>query len=790
MRHAIVALFVLLSTALGAQAVADAFPRPPELEPAIRFWTRIYTAVDTRGGLLHDRGDLSVVYETVHFGDASHAERVRHMRERRSHYENILAKLATGERGNLNAEEREVLALWPDDVSNARLRQAANEVRFQLGQADRFRRGIVRSGAWEPHIRRTLEDMGLPPEIAALPHVESSFNPDAWSRVGAAGLWQFTRATGRRFMRVDHIIDERMDPFAATVAAARLLEHNHSVTGDWALALTAYNHGLAGVRRAARDVGSTDIARIIAEYDGSRWGFASRNFYPAFLAAVDVDFNTHKYFGLIEMADPLVTETIEMPFYAPISALIEAFGVDRDTLYELNRALRPPVWDGLKHVPRGYVLRVPASPERPSAEEMLARVNADARYYAQLPDQYHRVQRGEALSTIARRYGVPMSEIVALNNLRSPNHIRAGQSLRLPVAGQPPISGNSYTVRRGDTLSGIAARVGMSTGALAAANSLDPSRAIHPGQKLRIDGRAIAADETTTDEPATDVVATVTDEPAAGAEVADESAATEPAADEAAAAEPPVQVAVVEADDAAPATDDTAVTTEADGVGSEPDTADAGVAPADEELVAVFDTGEDREAAGDEHQDPPSALPSDARSDSRAAADGNATTEVDLSADPSDYSVGDDDTIEVHAAETLGHYAEWLDVRASDLRQVNAMQFGTPVVIGHRLTLDFSQVDREQFERRRQTYHEQLQARFFDQFRITGTEEHRIEAGDSLWTLSLRSSNVPVWLLRQYNPDLDFDLLRPGMPVVVPAVERHPATDAAIDMDSRDDHEA
>jgi membrane-bound lytic murein transglycosylase D len=138
--------------------------------------------------------------------------------------------------------------------------------------------------------------------------------------------------------------------------------------------------------------------------------------------------------------------------------------------------------------------------------------------------------------------------------------------------------------------------------------------------------------------------------------------------------------------------------------------------------------------------------------------------------DPSDYAVhGDRATVQ--AAETLGHFADWLEVRASDLRKLNKMRFAQPVVIGNRLKLDFSHVSAEEFEQRRLEYHQSLQDEFFEAFQVTGTEQHVLEAGESLWYLAQRKYRVPVWLLRQYNPDLDFAALTPGAPLVVPVVE-------------------
>ena len=148
-----------------------------------------------------------------------------------------------------------------------------------------------------------------------------------------------------------------------------------------------------------------------------------------------------------------------------------------------------------------------------------------------------------------------------------------------------------------------------------------------------------------------------------------------------------------------------------------------------------------------------------------------------LSADPSDYSVASDHTIEVQSAETLGHYAEWLQLRASRLRYINKMKYGQALMIGRRVQLDFSRVTPEEFEQQRLAYHSELQEMFFGQFQITGSHEHVVQWGESLWLLSRRTYDVPVWLLRQYNPNLDLNAVHPGTSVIFPRVEhRHEGT--------------
>jgi membrane-bound lytic murein transglycosylase D len=239
-RIGLLALIASLWLATALAEPAGSFPRPPGLEPDIQFWIRTYTEVGTNGGFIHDDRHLDVIYESVRFpeGSSSRTQR-RQVKEAKKRYKKILLTLARGKREGLSEEQSRVLALW-----------------FQLGQSDKFRAGLIRSGAWEPYIRETLSEMGLPVELVALPHVESSYNSKARSHIGATGLWQFTRSTGRRYLRIDSSVDERMDPYTSTVAAARLLSHNRSVTGSWPLAITAYNHGAAGLRRAARRLGT------------------------------------------------------------------------------------------------------------------------------------------------------------------------------------------------------------------------------------------------------------------------------------------------------------------------------------------------------------------------------------------------------------------------------------------------------------------------------------------------------------------------------------------------------
>ena len=179
----------------------------------------------------------------------SPAEEERRIARAKKHYAAMLQRLAASNT-SLSPAERRVLALFPPGVSRATLLAASDQVRFQRGLADRFKDGYVRSGRWMPHIRKVFRERGLPEQLGLLPHVESSFNPLAYSHAAAAGLWQFMPSTGARYMRIDRAVDERYDPWRSTEGAAALMRDNYRTTGSWPLAITKHRPSIACWRHA------------------------------------------------------------------------------------------------------------------------------------------------------------------------------------------------------------------------------------------------------------------------------------------------------------------------------------------------------------------------------------------------------------------------------------------------------------------------------------------------------------------------------------------------------------
>jgi membrane-bound lytic murein transglycosylase D len=517
MRRLLTSAAALLCLILGAQAFADeAFPLPYGLEPQVRFWKRIYSEVDSGGGLIHDSRYLDVIYARIEFPDGATQRQQQDLIDAtREHYRQILLALAArASDDGLDPEAQRVLRLWPTGVTPETLRDAAENIRFQLGQADRFREGLIRSGAWHEEIVRTLRAHGVPEELASLPHVESSYNPQAYSHAGAAGLWQLMPRTGRRYLRVDRVVDERFDPFKASAAAAAYLAEGYQRTGSWPLAVTGYNSGTGGMVRAVEALGTSDVGTVLRHWDGPGFGFASRNFYTEFLAAHEIASEPERYFGRLDRDPPFEHTELVLRHRYSVRTLQRALGLDLETLRMANLALRQPFWRGRTPAPAGYVLRIPGShlpaetvakrlarlPEAPApAAPRIASHRDHGRATTRLAQaastvRWIRVRRGDTLSGLAQRHGVSMRALMATNGLRDAHKIRPGQRLKLPSptsARREPAAISRpavrwVRVRRGETLSLLARRHGVSVRELMAANGLRDADSVRSGQRLRL----------------------------------------------------------------------------------------------------------------------------------------------------------------------------------------------------------------------------------------------------------------------------------------------------------------
>ena len=362
-------LFALL--AQGAPAFAESSELPNQgLADRIEFWKKVYTQYGQDDVIIHDRIRVNLIYDVAVRGE--HGARVEAIE---SALAEIRANLETPEELSPAAKQvRDVIVANGVPLTSDSLSDLRENVHTQIGIKERFREGVIRSGRYIDSFREIFESHGLPTEIALLPLVESSFENRALSNAGAAGIWQFTRGTGRLYLTVSRRIDERLDPAKATRAAARLLRDNYSALGSWPLAITAYNHGRGGMMRAQSEVGSSDITKVIDEYKGPLFGYASMNFYTEFLAAVEVYNNYQQYFGQLALDQPTAKKS------APVAAVATV-----------------------------------AAPKKAQPVKAAA------------SDKY-KVRRGDTLVEIAQKFGLSVRELMDTNNLRN-SVIHAGQIL-------------------------------------------------------------------------------------------------------------------------------------------------------------------------------------------------------------------------------------------------------------------------------------------------------------------------------------------------------------------------
>lgn len=452
------ACFVLTAVFLPPQGVSRAaaqlsgpsalhFPVYALIAANVDFWEKIYGTHTETQGVLHDRRDLSRIYGVVSLapkntpGAAKLNEKL--MELARSHVKAMLKKFAEGGRPQ-TAEELRIHNLF-QQKNPAFFLAAAENLRVQTGLKNRFRDGVIRSGAYMPAIKRILRTLDLPLELAYLPHVESSFNPEAHSKAGAVGLWQFTRYTGKEFMTVNELVDERYDLYIASEVAARFLKENHRQLGAWPLALTAYNHGRGGMLRAKAQWGSYPV--IFANHSSQTFGFASRNFYPEFIAALRVARKLEADPSVVKER-PLISASLRLKGYAVAAELRQYFGVSEEEFRRLNPALMQPVLAGKKRIPVETVIHLPATH---FVRERIRSMPQSLLYASQTVDsvppavrqppkkkaarakpQSYVVKKGDSALSVARKFSLTLDELRRANQLNRKADVRIGQKLIIP----------------------------------------------------------------------------------------------------------------------------------------------------------------------------------------------------------------------------------------------------------------------------------------------------------------------------------------------------------------------
>lgn len=649
LKQIVIIIFSVLFVPFFSFAEDEHFPLYPEIRDNVIFWQNVYSRYTTTQGILHDDEDLSLIYEVIPLEPRS-AKNHRKINKKRiddakKKYRVILDLLSTNP-DTLNFEQKRIAALFEPNAEATTYKRAAKRIRCQIGQKNRFLEGLKRSGGYLSQIQKIFESYNLPTDLAFLPHVESSFDTEAYSKFGAAGIWQFTLGTGKRFLKIGYALDERRDPIASSHAAASLLKKNYEELNSWPLAITAYNHGAAGMKRAQKQWES--YPRIISNFRSRTFKFASRNFYSEFLAAKNVAHSYKEYFGEVHFDSPHKTQSIVLEGYAALKDIIEVFDVDVSVLAQLNPALRPPVFKGRKYLPQGYRLHLPETAT--IGKTNIASVFPRSRYHQeQKPSHFYAVQRGDTAGKIARMHKVRLSDLLLANNLDKNATIYINQNLRIPIPEKHP-------------------------SALVAS---DQSQTIEPLEIPNVPQPMLAS-----------ILPTSFNE-------SESSQTQNPIAIDTAAVQPTFKASI------------------------------------NPEIIS-----------------------------------GNLKIEKVWTEKEKIFGL-----LKVEVEETLGHYADWLEIKTQVLRNLNGLRYGRFVHIGQPLKIPLDRVSRETFEEKRFDYHKRLQEDFFSAYRIEELQPYYVRRGENIWMLSNEKFNLPIWLIQQCNPAINFHDLRHSQKIMLPLVE-------------------
>ncbi len=391
----------------------------------------------------------------------------------------------------------EPVVTW--DITVTRNERVEDWIDFLTGRnRDRTKLWLERSGKYGPMIQAELRERGMPEDLLYLALIESGFSPKAYSHAAASGIWQFIAETGRRYgLEVNGVVDERRDPVKSTQAALDYLQELHERFGSWYLAAAAYNTGENRVGRIMREMYGTERGT-----DEHFWKIAprlpreTRDYVPLMLAAGHIAKEPAKYgFTDVQYQEPLAYDVTWVPGAVALDAVAAAVALPVDSVADLNTHLVA----GATPEGRAWPVRLPSGLAETFAANFpaifkQARLEQAKRAAELASAPTHRVLRGETLSHIARRYGVSVSALQAANGNLSPRRLQVGQQLRVPGRGGSAVAASRaaeaetryHQVRTGESLWTIARRYDVSMKQLRAWNGLGGRSVIHPGQRLRV----------------------------------------------------------------------------------------------------------------------------------------------------------------------------------------------------------------------------------------------------------------------------------------------------------------
>ncbi len=328
----------------------DTFKVPEGLKKDVDFWIKIYTQYSTQQGVFHIAGDTEVILGEIDLTQVYANQKWSAIR--RELEAEILIK----------RQKRNLAQKHKVDVKN---------IRLQMGLKDRMLEAIKISGRYFPMIEKVFESEGIPKELSRIVFVESSFNIYAQSSVGASGLWQIMPRVSKKYNYMTPSQDLRNHPFYSTQLAATILKENYAILKSWPLAVTGYNHGVGSMRKVINKFKSNDIAFLVNNSNSKKGlGFASKNFYSTFLAALHVESHANIYFPEpIYKYKELETKQYKIKKVITYDQLLTDFDNDQNLLRFYNPHLSSKILKPGQKIPIKTVVNFPKKDNEKLAEE-------------------------------------------------------------------------------------------------------------------------------------------------------------------------------------------------------------------------------------------------------------------------------------------------------------------------------------------------------------------------------------------------------------------------------------
>ncbi len=322
----------------------------------------LYYRMDEDEGLLYDHEAPDVVFGRIPLRNLNAKLAEDSLSKAREALKVSVRSMASATEADWTPEQLALRKMFPLEWTTQEIEASSDRIVGHRGMRRTFRTGMETSLQYRDQMDSAFRTEGVPARLKFLAHVESRYNPEAVSPAGAAGMWQFLKSSGSKYMVIDDRIDERFDPRASTIAAAKFLKLCRKYLGSWPLAIMSYNNGPGQMLDAVKETGSRDPSEIIQKYQANGFGRVSRNYYAMFLAASSLGMQADKLFPGMRVPRPTVSvfKTLKLEHEWTPRQLRILSGYSTAVLRRYNPALRPIIFERNLPVPKGFELKLPS----------------------------------------------------------------------------------------------------------------------------------------------------------------------------------------------------------------------------------------------------------------------------------------------------------------------------------------------------------------------------------------------------------------------------------------------